>query len=517
MRRTYELLLVAFIYLCALWLWTLPFQQNQMPYGEPDATSHFVLGDAQAQGDKPIVRLPPFIDVRYGLDNAFVPHTLWYHPPYHMNFALMQVLGGSRFVPIYLFNAMLCTVMVLVTYFVMRKLFGFIPALISAVLLMFSGRDIMIYLWGQWPERISYAMVPLVLYCFYKYVDGLLQDKPKALYLYLAFVLLGVNFYLHPVGLYHTLLALMIYGGVILAWKRRLPFEWKHLGIGVAIFVAMAAIFPLQTGSVLISMATEEGGKDAIGQIGRLFQWYPDPARFTGAVPPTYFSYAVAHGIWTLPFLLLGIIFLFIRRRSKDMLLLSWLLSLYIMIHLDIIGKGRIHRSLAAESFIFYPLIALGFAFLLSLVKLPKRMSLPVKAVAVAVFLGVIIFTSGSQAYASLKDAYPSVSRLTTAQYEAASWMQQNLPENALIEDVGTLTLPKKRFIQFISQRHIVKINGLDENMSGNHVLMDYSDIVLLGPGYQEQLAAMQAIEQQLQNSSRPLYDKNYLRVYRLG
>ena len=43
------------VYLFALYIWTLPFQDSKIPYGEWDAISHWELGDFIAQRDKTCV------------------------------------------------------------------------------------------------------------------------------------------------------------------------------------------------------------------------------------------------------------------------------------------------------------------------------------------------------------------------------------------------------------------------------------------------------------------------------
>ena len=172
MDKKIELALITLLYLTTIYLWSLPYQDDYTPYGEFDATSHFQVGDYMAQTNKALVELPPFISIRYGGDNTFKPNTLWYHPPYHTNFAVIEIFGGHRIVPIYLLNTILSSSLVIILYFVMRHLYGFWPGILSALLAMFSMRDIMVYLWGQWPERIGYAFTPLVLFVFYLYVKS---------------------------------------------------------------------------------------------------------------------------------------------------------------------------------------------------------------------------------------------------------------------------------------------------------------------------------------------------------
>ncbi|MEK6869087.1 MAG: hypothetical protein AABX74_02570, partial [Nanoarchaeota archaeon] len=143
-----EILAFLAVYLFAIYLWTLPFQDNQAPYGEFDAISHWELADFIEQLDRTFIYLPPFLDYSYGSDNQFKPHTLWYHPPFHTDLAIISAFAPGRIVPIFLTNAIFATSILVSVFFVIRRLYGFLPAILSSLLLGFSMRDIMPYLWG---------------------------------------------------------------------------------------------------------------------------------------------------------------------------------------------------------------------------------------------------------------------------------------------------------------------------------------------------------------------------------
>ena len=111
--KKFEVYIVLALFLFTFFIWSLPYHENKMPYGEVDAGSHFTIGDYMAGTDKSITTLPYFIDMRYGLDNKFKPHVLWYAPPYHVNFAIMQIIGGERILPIFWLNTLLSCIIVL--------------------------------------------------------------------------------------------------------------------------------------------------------------------------------------------------------------------------------------------------------------------------------------------------------------------------------------------------------------------------------------------------------------------
>ena len=116
-----------------------------------------------------------------------------------------------------------------------------------------------------------------------------------------------------------------------------------------------------------------------------MFYWFK-PLSDHG-VPPAYFSYKAMIGpYWTIPLVFLGIFFLLLRRNQKDLVILGWLAGLYIMLHLDIIGKGRPHRALSATAHIFYPLMVVGLIYAVSLIPMLKRYKTSIKWVVVILF-----------------------------------------------------------------------------------------------------------------------------------
>ena len=131
------------VYLFAIYFWSQPLQERPIPYGEYDAMSHFEVADYMAYNDKSFSRLPDYIDIRYGTDNDFRPHTLWYPPTFHSSLAVMEVIGGERVIPVYLMNTILATFIIITVYFVINSLFGFLPAILSSLLIIFSPRDFM--------------------------------------------------------------------------------------------------------------------------------------------------------------------------------------------------------------------------------------------------------------------------------------------------------------------------------------------------------------------------------------
>ena len=519
-RKYAEIVIFVALYLTAIYLWTQPIQDNTLPYGEFDAISHIQVADYMSQSDKSLVYLPPYIDLRYGIDNLYRPHTLWYHPPFHTNFAIMQIIGNERIVPIYLTNAIFATAIIISVYFVIRRLFGFVPAILSALLIMFSPRDFMPFLWGQWPERLAYAFIPLILYCFYMYYTAYSDNNNKPIYIYLTALFLAINMLIHPLVFFHSVFGLIVLAIFLAIKEKKFPFNFKHISISAIIIIVMLAIFPLQTGNVINHFLQESGGQTN-SDFSRIFKWSFDPEDFKGSVPANYFSFSEMHGLWTMPFIALGILFLAFRRERRDIFLLAWIVSLYLVLHRDFFGSMIfLHRSLSASAHIFAPLTVIGMLSLSSIVKLPKNYNTYIKYALAIVFIFLAISINGKNAYPTLKNAYSGLSKMNSAQFEVSEWLMENteIDENATI--IGSLIFKRSRWMAAISQRpfNYFSTISLDdekflEHLNKDYFIVDYSDFILLNN--KNAIAQLQAFEAQILANYTLLYNKNNIIVYK--
>ena len=528
-RRGYtEAIIFLAVYLFAIYLWTLPFQDNRIPYGEDDALSHWEIADSFAQMDKTYVYLPAYIDYAYGFDNRFKPHTLWYHPPFHTDLAMIASFANDRVIPIYLANAVFSSSILITVFFVMRKLFGFLPAILSSFLLTFSMRDIMPYLWGQWPERFSYAFIPLILYCLYMYLTTYSKEESRPIYLYLMSIFLAINLMIHPLGIFHSLAAVFVLGTALAIKNRKIPFNIKHIGIALLVFTALISVFPYQTGNVL-STFTREQESDSKASFSRIFRWSFDPEEFAGSVPASYFSFREMHGLWTLPFLLLGIGVLAVRRQNRDIFLLAWLVSLYLVLHRDIIGKTELlHRSLSATAHIFIPITVIGALSIDSFIKLPKGYNGFLKYGLASLIVILAFVFNFPQSYSTLDQAYDSpIIRLNAAQIEVGEWLKVNSDESTNVSIIGPppQIMSKVWWMSSITNRVTNYFEGFltwgkykdDPEIARGHlkedyIVFDYSDIALFSRELTEQWLAF---EQQSMENHTLIYNKGNIRVYK--
>jgi|SRR3989338_7735911 len=530
-KKYIEVSIFLAVYLFAIYMWTLPFQDNKVPYGEWDAISHWELGDFIAQRDRTFVYLPAFLDYSYGDDNRFKPHTLWYHPPFHTDFAIISAFSNDRMVPIYLTNAIFASSILISVFFVIKKLFSFLPAILSSFMLTFSMRDILPYLWGQWPERFAYAFIPLILYCFYMYFTSYSKENSKPIYLYIMSLLLAVDMLIHPLVFFHSFAGVFVLGVALAIKQRKIPFNGKHIGLALLFFLVLFAIFPYQTGNVISSFGRSSPEEPKHTIISRLLQWAPNPEDFVGSVPESYFSFKDMHGLWTLPFLLIGILILAVRRENRDIFLLAWLISLYLVLHRDLIGKFTfLHRSLSATAHIFVPITVIGALSLFSLIKLPNIYKSFLRYGAAILVIALTLAYNFPAAYSTLYKAYDSpFIRINPAEVEVSEWLKDNIGENDNVSVIGPPPeiMQKVWWMASYSHRTSHYFEGFltwgtyKENRNetikyhilNDYVVFDYSDIALLSD--RSFVEKWLAFEKENFGNHTLLYNKNNIRVYK--
>src|SRR3989338_4996244 len=341
-----EIVLLVILYLSALYLWTLPIQNNKLPFGDVDASSHFTIGDYMATYDKSIAKIPYPITFRYHGQNAMFPDYLWYPPQYWTNTGIAQVLGGDRILSPFIIIAIFSSLIIISSYFLIRYLFGFWPAFLSSFLLIFSTRDYIIYLWGQWPQMLSFAFTPLILYSFYKYYENHRENQNRQLYLYVLSLFLAAQFFFHPQGMIASIGALIVFSLILIIKNRKIPFKISHAVIAIILLAFVSAVFaPLNVGEFFAEITARNGASPNYLQFDKLFKWYQGIKNDPG-LPDFYFTYNKTHGSleggllswWTLPFLLTGLFVLTFRRNEKDFLLLSFIISFYFLTRLTVFG-----------------------------------------------------------------------------------------------------------------------------------------------------------------------------------
>ena len=169
------------------------------------------------------------------------------------------------------------------------------------------------YLWGQWPERFAYAFVPVILYCFYKYFINYSKENNKPFYLYITALFLGINLLIHPLVFFHSVVGIAVLYALLAVKQKKFIFNWKHVSIAIIILLVLFMLFPYQTFNIFPRFGLKADADKAPQKsidLSRLFQWSLNQQDYAGSVPASYFSFREMHGLWTLPFLLIGILIL---------------------------------------------------------------------------------------------------------------------------------------------------------------------------------------------------------------
>jgi hypothetical protein len=523
--ETKDIIALSILFLVSFYLCTLPVKDNAFPFGENDAAHKYGLADWMYSADKAPRDMPYFYAMWYAWQN---PKDFYNPPnaaPYFIDMVSTHLVGGGdRFTANNLFLAITSLLLASFSvYFLLRKLYTFWIAFLSGFILLFPLQGIMAYLWGLRPHLIGFAYVPLIIYCYYRYTDSFIKKEAKLVYLLFAAILTAVAGVIYMQTIILIGIFVLTYTFYLVVKERKIPLKLSHAGISLLIIALVLGPFIPD----IINQHTLGQGGLKVQNLGNLFYWFKaDPSL------PNQFLYQYGNvngGWWTLPFLLLGVFLLLFRRTKADIVLLFWLFAFYIAIHLDVIGvldQGRVARLMYANSNIFYPIITVGFMGLLSFVKLSKEQKMIARYIFIAAFFVLVIVLNARPAYDALKDAYPPIARMTPYQYEAAQWLEQNIPDSSILYAKGSLTYAKMRWIHMFSHRAMTgwgetleqsqkSVSSFPVTNHITHILLDYSDYTLIGN--KQEIDQLKEFEQIVAKNATLLYDKDYIKVYQIA
>ena len=522
--KVYEVGYLVLLFIVGTLLWTLPIQSDQLPFGEGDAAWHFANGDWATKTDHVYWRFPFYISTWYYNYNTILgPGALEYPPPYHVGYSIFQIIGGQRFIPVYILIAISSFLAAFAVFVLLRKLYGFPTAVLASAAIVFSFREIMVYLWGQRPTILSFAFVPLILYSLFRYYDGYYKNQPKVVYLYLTGMLLISQFLVHPQGAMLSFASIIIYLILQSFRKKQFPVNKSNL-IHFFVLLAISAMIILPFINIYRGAQSGVENNIQIKDMHRLFDWmevkdregYPNNL---GGPPIIFYEMNKVYFPFYYIFVWIGILYLLIRRDDKDILILSWLVALYLLIHLDVLGLmpfGRLSRMLMGETALFYSIIAIG------IIGIPNLFLKEDKKHYVYVIVGILLFGlvlyNGKTAYDVLNNAYKYPLRISQEQYETAQWIDNNLPQDAYLYYVGVITYPKQRFMYVLSHRPGVwQSDRVDYPwMNITNILIDYSDAVKLNN--QQIINELSNYEQQFINAGlAPVYNQSNIRIYNIS
>jgi len=227
----------------------------------------------------------------------------------------------------------------------------------------------------------------------------------------------------------------------------------------------------------------------------------------------------------------MGLGILLIRRENRDLFLLAWLISFYLILHRDLAGKATfLHRSLSASAHIFAPITVIGAVSIASLIKLPQNYKSFLKFGLSALVVVLALTYNFPKAYATLSTAYNSpFARLNPAEIDVSEWLQNNIDESQNVSIIGVppQLLQKVWWMSSYSHRTSMFFEGflswktyavnrnetVKYHLMNDYLVLDYSDIGRL----QDQSSAQQwqKFEQTNLASHKLLYNKDNIKVYK--
>ena len=237
--------------------------------------------------------------------------------------------------------------------------------------------------------------------------------------------------------------------------------------------------------------------------------------------------------------MLLGILVLIVRREKRDIFLLAFLISLYLILHRDLIGKTTfLHRSLSASAHIFIPITVIGAlsipSIVNSLIRLPLLYKNMLKYAAAILIISLTLIYNMPTAYSTLSQVYQSpLFRLTPSQIEVSEWLKSSIAEDQNVSVLGQIegapfdTIKKVWWMASYSHRTSYFFEGflkwktyeenrnetIQSHLLNDYIVVDYTDIILLGS--QELANNLQAFERDVLANHTLLYNKNNIRVYK--
>jgi hypothetical protein len=440
------------------------------------------------------------------------------HPPiFYVSQAMVQHFGANRFVPKNIFIALFCNFFIILSvYFLIRNLYGFWYAFLSGFILIFPFRNFMSYAWGQRPILIAMGFIPIILYSFYKYCNSFFDGKEAGRYLFLIALLSGSIVFLHIVALWPLAIILSLYALFFYFKHRIIPFGIKTIGISLLFFLLISLPF-----MSIFSSNSEATESDSFSFkiVSPLLSWYGELHKDNLFM----YDFASVHGgLWILPFIILGLLYFIIKRRDNDLLMLSWFIGIYLSLHFAFgLFEGRIDRIFKGESHLFYPIAAIGLLSLPKYFKISKSIKSIVNIVLVIAFIVMTFSFNAPKIYDTSMNLYPSFQRLTPVQMEMTEWVDENLPEKAiifhqpsrdLIPSLSGWAYQKYRWKQIFSHR---ALHDVIDEYSFTHAIIDYSDFILVNSN--DAIVVLKQWEESNMKNNTLLYDKNNIKVYELG
>lgn len=321
-----------------------------------------------------------------------------------------------------------------------------------------------------------------------------------------------------------------VYTILLIIKERKIPFNFKNGVYCSVIFVLLLMLLQplminqiflrLTAGTELLSSETVNEGQ---GFFSSAFTWYNLPSGTRG-VPDFYFSFKnIYYGYWMLPFLFIGIAYLLFNRKNNDLLIISTLITFYIVTHLNLIGiilGARSPRLYYFESIMLYPIIAIGVTKITYFFTFKNKEI--VKYLVVIGFILSFLFFSFKPTYSFFNQSYDGIGRLNSFEMSGATWINEKIPKNNYMMLVGAPTFKQQSWLQAMIPERVIVFDqdalapSKDRDLNKvTYVIFDYSFLYMLNQ--QAIIDNLKAYEQNITRQENLLYnDKEMFKVYKL-
>ena len=519
-----DAIILTILFLTAFWLWTMPIREYGMPFSESDGTHHFSVSDYWS-GENQVIEKYPFYLSNYVGKITQPDGSMIYAPPYFINIALAKRITLERITGFFFFVAILDFAIIFSVYFLVQKLYNTYAAALAGLLLTFSRLDTTTHIMGQYTILLSLAVIPLIIYCYHRYITSYLGGEEKPQYLYIMAGLLVVQFISHYQPIIHTALFLVLYSVYKMgSAKKFLIFNYKHAIGSLVLLVIILSPFILRPLEY-----SGKGDPDSrpldFPKFKYLFDWVSDKVR-GNAFPQGFFSYTYNHGRWSIPFLLLGVLVLLLRRNESDKVILLWALTLYLILHSDILigfSHARIPRAFVEIPHIIYPIMAIGVMAIPALIGLKAEQKQNTILGLSIVFAALILLMAAMPLIDTMKMAYGGLSRINPLQYQAAEWMRTNLPDKTIAVLYGEPIQQIAIWWKTISQRYVFydrslsveHVNFKNDPFTITHLIIDYTFAKFTKN--QELATQLIEFEKSTVGNLTPIYNENDIRIYQVN
>jgi hypothetical protein len=539
-KKYVSLSLYIILVVVVLYMGSLPVSHSPYPYGENDAAHHWGRTNYYVTTDN-IDNVNPY----YSIASWYIPpkkEDFWvplYPMSYFMNQGIMRaIFGNDDYASNVILGFFSLLLIPTVLFLIFNRLFGPLFGFFAGLLVLFDTSVLLKLLWGQRPLLLTF---PFILASYYMYFRFVQTQKYKYLILTSLFAV-AICFY-HPAGVLFPFLGVALYTGYFLIKNKKLPFAWYHPIIPIILFVLL---FIPTIGNITSFGHTEKLSEQLTEHetinLKEFFEWFVYE-NYENPQIRTYSS--IMGGYWTLPLLLLGLLFIILKRSEKNRFILIFVLSTYFLFHIESLGYRlyNMDRFFELSGMAFTALVILGFVLVWQLCRRYKMIQY---GLAIAFIVLLIIFNAIPQKE-FLENSYSGPLRINDEQSEFITWAHDHLSYDLSTRDpqelrdvpflyyIGAYSYAKIRFIQSLSQvpmYFITLTNPQSMNITEyyttlteenlplaftphfSHIVFDYSDAKILGNN--EILGWMQYYEETFPINKSLIYNKNNIRVYAL-